>query len=513
MPNPLEYDEESDTGDGLFGSDDEDNGCIDVDDILPDTRKPVAPLKSSTAASVSLTGASTSQLSTPSGRLNPDQRYEELTRQRSFLEPAPITGPPSFKAMIMRVILQNASRIDDIGGLTYKQMAIFIDQLPRTQLQEVEENCPHLYKDTDWLWEAFLIKEFPLFYTKCRDKGGEPRTSGWRRKFAEAYQEAEERKTKAAARISLKYAEAEKVRQDKKIRLIDDFVAPPKGRRGGHTLRNAKIGKQSLPTNYMAQKQVRGTSAISKARTDLQRTRVALTHASGKYVPPSSRPVAASSTSAYDNPYARSTMLHESNPKHPNYVAPELRVEGPRLPPPRVPKPSPTVAPDADPFPGSRRTDPAARASLPEHIKLTKPSQQERFRIDDYKMTKTAPMRDIRKPEVPNFNPDTVDKPKAKIDFFARPQMAKAKRPPPVDEEADNKRARKDTGEGTSTSPPASARPPPPHATPPAPGAAPSFLLKKKTNRHSGPQRITTTDVEAVKRSIAKPGNRVPRRR
>jgi elongin-A len=78
-------------------------------------------------------------------------------------------------------------------------MAIFIDQLPRSQLQEVEENCPvsdtlrvhratsdgqHILKDTDWLWEGFLIKEFPLFYTKCREKGGLPRTSGWRRKFA-----------------------------------------------------------------------------------------------------------------------------------------------------------------------------------------------------------------------------------------------------------------------------------------------------------------------------------------
>jgi hypothetical protein len=136
-------------------------------------------------------------------------------------------------------------------------------------------------------------------------------------------------------------------------------------------------------------------------------------------------------------------------------------------------------------------------------------------------MTKTAPMRDIHKPQVQNFNPDKVDKGKAKVDFFARPQpAAKLKRPlPNDDDEKTGKRARTDTPDDAAASPSAgppahsNSPAPPPHRNSPAPGDTPSFLLKKKTNRHNGPQRITTTNVDAVKRSIAKPGNRVPRRR
>jgi hypothetical protein len=102
MPNPLEYDEESDTGDGLFGSDDEDKGCDDIDDILPDTRIPVVPATASTPTSVSLSGASTSQTVVPTGLPNPDQRFEELRQQRTLLDHEPSTGIPSLKWLTMR---------------------------------------------------------------------------------------------------------------------------------------------------------------------------------------------------------------------------------------------------------------------------------------------------------------------------------------------------------------------------------------------------------------------------
>ncbi|GMK59584.1 hypothetical protein CspeluHIS016_0801900 [Cutaneotrichosporon spelunceum] len=514
MPVHLEYDEESEGDDGLFGSDDEEQGHDETDDILPDTRRPVVvPASAIMAASASLSRHVEPKDKHPAPP-TPDERYQELHRHRAFLSPAVETGIPSLKGMTMRVILQNASRIDDIGGLTYKEMAVFLDQLPRAQLVEIEENCPHILTDTDWLWEGFLIKEFPLFYPKCREKGGEARTSGWRRKFSEAFQEAEERKAKAAERIRMKYAEAEKDRQDKKIRLIDNFVATPKGRRGGHTLRDARIGKQSQPTRYIAQKQIRTASVMNRARADMQRQRVALTHASGKYVPPPSRPVARSSTSSYDNPYASSTTnsVPESHPRHPNYIPADKLVHGPRLPP-RVPKPlsKPGSPPDVDRFPGSRRTEPEARSTLPDHIKPTPTPKPERFRIDDYKTSKTPSTRDIRRPQVQNFNPDTASKGKGKVDFFARPQAAgQSKRPMSVDEEPlpNVKRPCTDTSDEASAS-----RPPPPYHNPPAPGDTPSFLLKKKTNRHSGPQRTTTTTLEAVKRSIAHPSNRVPGRR
>ncbi|BEI86036.1 hypothetical protein CcaverHIS002_0603230 [Cutaneotrichosporon cavernicola] len=499
MPNLLEYDEESDGNDDLFGSDDEEQGDDNIDDILPDTRKPLVPLNHSTSTSVFLTGHATSKPVNSSTLVTPDERYQELVCQRARLSPPVDAGVQSLKSMVMRVILQNASRIDDIGDLTYNEMAVFIDELPRAQLTVLEENCPHLLKDTDWLWEGFLIKAYPLFYPKCREKNGQPRTSGWRRKFAEAFQEAEERKAKAAERIKQKYAEEDKARQDKKIRVIDNFVAPPKGRRGGHTLRDARVGKQSQPTSYIAQKQVRTASVMNRARADMHRQRVALTHASGKFVPSPSRPIVSSSTSV-----SAGSLVH-----------------GPLITP-RVPKTLPQAksTPEANHFPGSHRTDPAARSTLPDHLKPTPTPKQERFRIDDYRMTKAPPVRDIHKPQVQNFNPDKADNGKAKVDFFTRPQPAgQPKRPLPGNEAAmpNGKRTRTDTlGEAlTLASPPSgpSSRPPPPHRNSPAPGDTPSFLLKKKTNRHNGPQRAVTTTLEAVKRSAAKPVNRVPRRR
>lgn len=105
MPNPLEYGEESDNDDGLglFGSDDEDKGCSDTnDDIIPDTRRRVVTARPSTATSVSLNGHLTSQPVDHHGLPNPDQRYEELRRQRACLDRPPETGGPSLKWLTMR---------------------------------------------------------------------------------------------------------------------------------------------------------------------------------------------------------------------------------------------------------------------------------------------------------------------------------------------------------------------------------------------------------------------------
>ena len=41
-----------------------------------------------------------------------------------------------------------------------------------------------LKKQTDWLWESFLIRDYAAAWEKARYKAGELRTSGWRRKYA-----------------------------------------------------------------------------------------------------------------------------------------------------------------------------------------------------------------------------------------------------------------------------------------------------------------------------------------
>lgn len=41
----------------------------------------------------------------------------------------------------------------------------------------------HIRKETDWLWEYYLLTDHPIFYDQCKEKGGQLRTSGWRRMY------------------------------------------------------------------------------------------------------------------------------------------------------------------------------------------------------------------------------------------------------------------------------------------------------------------------------------------
>lgn len=81
------------------------------------------------------------------------------------------------------MILANSARIWDIGGLEYPLCAELLDQLPREQLAEIETQSEHIKPDTDWLWETFVIDEYPLYYETCREKNGKHRSSGWRRMY------------------------------------------------------------------------------------------------------------------------------------------------------------------------------------------------------------------------------------------------------------------------------------------------------------------------------------------
>lgn len=101
------------------------------------------------------------------------------------------------------MIRRNSGRIWDIGGLEYTQVAEFLDGCNRDQLEEIENNstvgrhvlsfgvtdpCPqHIKKDTDWLWERFVVEDYPVYYGSCRERKGQQRTSGWRRMYQVSY--------------------------------------------------------------------------------------------------------------------------------------------------------------------------------------------------------------------------------------------------------------------------------------------------------------------------------------
>jgi len=81
--------------------------------------------------------------------------------------------------------------------MEYRLVAFMVNELPMDQLSEIEDNSPvrmqtlrepmlthkHLRKETDWLWEYHLLKDHPMFYDQCRERHGEPRTTGWRRMY------------------------------------------------------------------------------------------------------------------------------------------------------------------------------------------------------------------------------------------------------------------------------------------------------------------------------------------
>lgn len=96
MPNPLEYEEESEHSDAdLFGSDPEDDGGDD--DVLVDKRKPV-PARAPPVVQAKPETSSASQPARPTV----EQRIEELRKLHARPSPPPNEGVPSLKWHTMR---------------------------------------------------------------------------------------------------------------------------------------------------------------------------------------------------------------------------------------------------------------------------------------------------------------------------------------------------------------------------------------------------------------------------
>lgn len=145
----------------------------------------------------------------------------------------------------------------DIGSVPYALARDFLTLMPMEQLAEVEDNSPvcvtphaslcctrtsrsssgsaiftsirraldliiqELRKDTDWLWELFLRDHYPQFHASALIKKGVKRTSGWRRMYKLAVQEARERQANAEIRLAERYKELEEEKERKKVKVLD----------------------------------------------------------------------------------------------------------------------------------------------------------------------------------------------------------------------------------------------------------------------------------------------------
>lgn len=93
-----------------------------------------------------------------------------------------------------------------------------------------------------------MLKDYPLFYDQCREKGGEMRSSGWRRMYKvcpfqrisrsihqltlsqKALEDAANRKATAADRMQQRYKELEDAKHARKIVVVDKLTVPTKGK-------------------------------------------------------------------------------------------------------------------------------------------------------------------------------------------------------------------------------------------------------------------------------------------
>ena len=155
--------------------------------------------------------------------------------------------------------------------------------------------------------------------------------------------------------------------------------------------------------------------ALAKARADAQRARVALTHASGKFVapPPSRSKPRTEENQLFKNPYLPSASQNQTA---------ATRVSSSSSGPSRssVIGRHTVTSPPSSPLPGSYPSRDSAqnRAALPPHLErpslpLVAPSSPARFRLSDGR----PKSKEIHRPAVQNFEPPKPAVP-AGMDFF-----------------------------------------------------------------------------------------------
>ncbi|WRT65788.1 uncharacterized protein IL334_002737 [Kwoniella shivajii] len=423
----MEYEEEDVLDDDGVLQDVIASSIIPVNAAVP-ISAPVAPIASSSRAVSSSTSVRiypSIQAGPSTGRVykNTDDRLRELNdrkRTENEAERKAREGVRSLKSLSISVIKSNSERIWDIGDLEYPLIKPLIDDLPVIQLQEIELHSPHIKKDTDWLYEIFLLQEYPLFHERCQDRHGEPRTSGWRRMYKKAKEDFLVRKSHAADRVAARYKQLEEEKASKRIVVMDRIMPDQKPKSGWGRSKVSSSGGSAGSTSVS-----KPQNAIAKARIDAQRARVALTHASGRFIPPTP-PKPKGDNQLFKNPY-----LPSSSPSTPAHSS-QRPILGPRIPPPktaqsrrreRVSSPSSPNSPIPGSYPTSESNQ--VRSSLHSHLKNSpkvEEKREERFKIDA--SIKKTQFKEIKRPVGEKFVIPNLEKEKSKskgivMDFFS----------------------------------------------------------------------------------------------
>ncbi|OCF31621.1 hypothetical protein I316_06626 [Kwoniella heveanensis BCC8398] len=347
---------------------------------------------------------------------------EEHVRQEPAL--VLLRGVKSLKGICIEVLKTYSSRIEDIGDLEYAIVKPFIDDLPMEQLSAIESASPHIKTDTDWLWEIFLLQQFPLYHERCQDRRGEMRTSGWRKMYKKAKEDLDERREQAVANMSARYREMEKIKASKSIVVMDKLMPDKKRAKSGW----GSGAAVRAPTPQ---------GPLAKARVEAQRARVALTHASGKYIPPpptrASTSASAASSQLFKNPYLASTSSPASASSSRFSSSPYSSGSGtgtgtgtgsgpgrPRVVPKPDVAPHPSYLPKPIKAPAGTGLSPrfvtgasAKPASIPVSASTHASTSSTDDRMDRFRIGgpgSTPKFRQIRKPDHPKFEIPALDK-------------------------------------------------------------------------------------------------------
>ncbi|WWC68559.1 uncharacterized protein I206_102488 [Kwoniella pini CBS 10737] len=431
----LEYEEEDDD---LFGN----HSTNEAIPVNVNTAEPISTLTTSTSTfggeqlsnknryTVSSPARTSNAQAGPStGKVykNVDDRLRELQETRRSgrdYERTNAIGVRSLRALCMSVVKASSARIWDIGDLEYPLIKPLLDDMPIEQLQEVETNSPHIKKDTDWLYEIFMLQDFPLFHERCQDRHGSPRKSGWRRMYKKAKEDFAVRQIQAADRVAARYKQLEEEKASKRIVVMDRIIPDKKPSARGSGWGRGKFGGSG--TGGLSSSTPKPQNAIAKARLEAQRARVAMTHASGKYIPPAPQKSKNELNQLFKNPYLPQGFSQ----------AAQQAMHAPRIPPPKslVPKRQTQRASSPNsptsPIPGSYPTNQInhIRQTLPSHLadrasqSIDSNTTEDRFRIEGnrskYKEVKKKAVEKFVIPEIEKEKPTSVV-----VDFFASNPM------------------------------------------------------------------------------------------
>ncbi|WWC60410.1 uncharacterized protein I303_102982 [Kwoniella dejecticola CBS 10117] len=463
----LEYEEEDD----LFG-----NNEVHSNHAVPLVVNSAAPIASHlpSESTFGVAGISSSRTKHPSGKQkanaqagpstgrvykNVDERLRELQEMRRGGRSDELShqgGVRSLRTLCIGVVKTNSARIWDIGDLEYPLIKPLLDDMPIEQLQEVETNSPHIKKDTDWLYEIFMLQDYPLFHERCQDRHGVPRTSGWRRMYKKAKEDFAVRQTQAADRVAARYKQLEEEKASKRIVVMDKIMPDKKSPARGSGWGRNRLGGSG--TGGLSSSVPKPQNAIAKARLEAQRARVAMTHASGKYIPPAPSKSKNEPNQLFKNPYLPQGFQQAAQ----QAVQGPGQGQGPRIPPPKLHAPrrpiqrvsSPSSPPSSIPgsYPTSQLND--IRQTLPPHLTHRASQSEEtgktaeRSRLEGNQSKYKA----VRKKAGEKFVVPELEKEKPKtkapmVDFFApspSPTTASVKKMDKVDLGIKRKRQEED---------------------------------------------------------------------